>query len=129
LKDFVSTDDGVNLLTAYKRAANILAIEEKKDKKPYTGDAIDENLLKEEPEINLVKSLAAVSVKMKTLFDNRDFSGCMREMSALRKPVDAFFEKIHVNAPEPNVRINRLRLLARLRETINPIADFSKLEG
>ncbi|MBI1214662.1 MAG: glycine--tRNA ligase subunit beta [Alphaproteobacteria bacterium] len=131
LQEFISTENGANLLTAYKRAANIIRIEEKKDGREYSGDekTINEGLLKEQQEIDLVKALANTSNAMQGLFDKEDFTGCMTEMSKLRGPVDAFFDKILVNADDAALRENRLHLLARLRDTMNPIADFSKIEG
>lgn len=127
LNSFIATEDGKNLVALCKRAFNILTPEEKKDKKSYSGQE-DASLLTAQQEISLVEVLATVAEKMGALFDKKDFTGCMLEMSTLRKPVDAFFE-LHVNDPDQNIRANRLTLLARLRDTINPIADFSKIEG
>lgn len=128
LKDFLATENGANLITAYKRGANILRIEEKKDAKTYKGDVSIE-MLGEQPEKDLLVALTQTSNKMQACFDKKDFIGCMNAMSEMRKPVDTFFEKIMVNAPDPKVRINRLQLLGLLRQTMNPIAEFSKLEG
>ncbi|TAL40194.1 MAG: glycine--tRNA ligase subunit beta [Alphaproteobacteria bacterium] len=128
LKDFLATDNGANLITAYKRGANILRIEEKKDAKRYGGD-VNIEMLSEQPEKDLVVALTQTSNRMKVCVDKKDFIGCMNAMSEMRKPVDTFFEKIMVNAPDPKLRINRLQLLGLLRETMNPIAEFSKIEG
>jgi glycyl-tRNA synthetase beta chain len=128
LKDFLATENGANLITAYKRGANILRIEEKKDAKTYKGDVSIE-MLGEQPEKDLLVALTQTSNKMQACFDKKDFIGCMNAMAEMRKPVDAFFEKIMVNAPDPKVRANRLQLLGLLRATMNPIAEFSKLEG
>lgn len=128
LNSFIATENGKNLAALCKRAFNILTPEEKKDKKSFSGQDINVSLLTAQQEISLVEVLATTSEKMKSLFDKKDFTGCMLEMSTLRKPVDAFFE-LHVNDPDQNIRANRLTLLAQLRDTINPIADFSKIEG
>ena len=74
-------------------------------------------------------ALAPVAAKVKDLFAREDYTGCMAALSELRAPVDAFFDKIMVNAPEADIRANRLSLLSRLRDTMNTIADFSKTEG
>jgi glycyl-tRNA synthetase beta chain len=50
-------------------------------------------------------------------------------LARLRQPVDAFFDKVTVNTDEPELRENRLRLLARIRDTMNRVADFSQIEG
>lgn len=129
LRDFVGTDNGANLLAAYKRGANILRIEEKKDGKSFDAAALNDALLKEQPEKDLAAALAPVAAKVKDLFTREDYTGCMAALSELRAPVDAFFDKIMVNAPEADIRANRLSLLSRLRDTMNTIADFSKTEG
>ena len=129
LRDFVGTDNGANLLAAYKRGANILRIEEKKDGKSFDAAALNDALLKEQPEKDLAAALAPVAAKVKDLFAREDYTGCMAALSELRAPVDAFFDKIMVNAPEADIRANRLSLLSRLRDTMNTIADFSKTEG
>jgi glycyl-tRNA synthetase beta chain len=58
-----------------------------------------------------------------------DFGHAMSAMAALRGPVDAFFEKVMVNAPEALLRLNRLRLLAQLRRVTLTVADFGKIAG
>lgn len=129
LRDFAGTDNGANLLAAYKRGVNILRIEEKKDGKSFAADNVQESLLREDAEKGLAAALTPVAVKVKDLFAKEDYTGCMAALSELRAPVDAFFEKIMVNAPEADIRANRLSLLSRLRDTMNTIADFSKIEG
>ncbi|MBW7911622.1 MAG: glycine--tRNA ligase subunit beta [Alphaproteobacteria bacterium] len=129
LRDFVGTDNGANLLAAYKRGANILRIEEKKDGKSFDAAALSDALLKEQAEKDLAAALVPVAAKVKDLFAREDYTGCMAALSELRAPVDAFFDKIMVNAPEADIRANRLSLLSRLRDTMNTIADFSKTEG
>ncbi|MDE1152122.1 MAG: glycine--tRNA ligase subunit beta [Micavibrio sp.] len=129
VQDFIKTDDGVNLLAGYKRAANILRIEEKKDGKAYAGKDVQESLLAEEQEKNLFKALSASGGKIKADLAKEDYKAVMSAMSGLRGAVDDFFTKILVNADEPKLRTNRLSLLANIAGTMNEVADFSKLEG
>lgn len=129
LRDFVGTDNGANLLAAYKRGANILRIEEKKDGKAFNAADVQDALLHEQPEKDLAAALTPVAAKVKDLLGKEDFTGAMAALAELRLPVDAFFDKIMVNAPEADIRANRLSLLSRLRDTMNAIADFSKIEG
>jgi glycyl-tRNA synthetase beta chain len=125
---FLKTDDGANLLVAYRRASNIVAIEEKKDKKTYDG-AVNQDELTQPEEVTLAKALAETHDGIQMLLEREDFAGAMKAMALLRKPVDAFFDKVTVNAPEANLRANRLRLLSRIRATLGEAADFSKIEG
>lgn len=127
LSNFLATDDGKNLLAASKRASNILRIEEKKDG-PHDG-AVDAGLLSQDEEKALADALVAAHKQAAPLIEAEDFTGAMAAFAALRAPVDAFFEKVTVNAPEAPVRANRLRLLSQIRATLNLIADFSKIEG
>jgi glycyl-tRNA synthetase beta chain len=128
LADFLTTDDGANLLAGVKRASNILSIEEKKDKKSHAGTP--EGALLVAPE---EKALAAAMAKVK--FDTQaainveNFAGAMRALSELRAPVDAFFDKVTVNADEPKLRENRLKLLSEIRAATLGVADFSKIAG
>ena len=73
----------------------------------------------------LAKAIGAIGPKL----DAEDFAGAMREMAALRGPVDAFFESVKVNADDPAVRENRLKLLAGLRASLHRVADFAQVEG
>lgn len=125
VKEFLSSDNGANLITAYKRSANMLHAEEKKDKKLYLEAELDEALLKEAVEQQLNKALSEVSAKISDSFKDKDFTSCMEYMAELREPVDAFFKDIMVN--EAEFRTNRLCLLAKLRSTVGIIADFSKI--
>lgn len=127
LKGFVDSDDGANLLTAYKRAANILKIEEKKDG-PHNGP-VDSAALAQAEEKELQERLAAVNAETKPLLEQEDFAGAMKVLSTLRGPVDAFFDQVTVNADDQALRANRLRLLASIRTLMGDIADFSKIEG
>jgi glycyl-tRNA synthetase beta chain len=128
LGEFLKTDDGANLLIAYRRASNIVAIEEKKDKARYDGPVNSDELTQPE-EVTLAKALAETQSGVETLLEREDFAGAMKAMALLRKPVDAFFDKVTVNAPEANLRANRLRLLSRIRATLGAVADFSRIEG
>jgi glycyl-tRNA synthetase beta chain len=125
---FLKSDDGANLLIAYRRASNIVAIEEKKDKTTYDG-AVNEAELAQPEEGTLAKALAETQTGLSVLLKREDFAGAMKAMALLRKPVDAFFDKVTVNAAEANLRANRLRLLSRIRGTLGAVADFSKVEG
>ncbi len=125
---FLSTDDGRNLLAGAKRAANILRIEEKKDGVSYEG-GVDLVLLHEPEERALAEAIAALGPKIETALAAEDFEGAMALMAGLRAPVDAFFEKVTVNAEDKALRANRLRLLADIRTATRTIADFDRIEG
>jgi glycyl-tRNA synthetase beta chain len=122
----LQTPDGANLLTAYRRAANILRIEERKDG-PFK-DSPDPDLYREAAEIDLDHALAACHVVVR-LLNEEAYGLAMSTMAGLRAPLDAFFEKVTVNATEPTLRRNRLRLLNQVRSMMDQIADFSRIEG
>jgi glycyl-tRNA synthetase beta chain len=126
LQAFLKTDDGINLLTGYRRAANILKIEEKKDKKEYRG--VPDGLIQEE-EQELQAALVRAKVETAKALTSEDFAGAMSALAALRVPVDRFFDKVTVNAPDKTLRENRLMLLSQIVETAHQVADFSKIEG
>ncbi|MBV8738156.1 MAG: glycine--tRNA ligase subunit beta [Alphaproteobacteria bacterium] len=128
LESFLSSDDGTNLLIAYRRASNIVAIEERKDGRSYKLD-VDSGLLREPEEKALDDYLAEVDILAGTAFHREAFEEAMAELARLRQPIDAFFDKVTVNTDEPELRENRLRLLARIRDTMDRVADFSKIEG
>jgi glycyl-tRNA synthetase beta chain len=128
LQAFLKTDDGRNLLAGYKRAANILKAEEKKDNRTYISE-VDETLLPEPADKALHAALAKAIGAIGPALDREDFAGAMTEMAALRGPVDGFFEAVKVNADDPKLRENRLHLLAGLRATLHRVADFSRIEG
>jgi glycyl-tRNA synthetase beta chain len=123
----LGTEDGANLLAAYRRAANILRIEEKKDG-PHSG-AVDPGLLQAPEESALASALDQVAPAVTTALGEEDFTGAMSHMATLRPPLDAFFVAIQVNADDASLRENRLRLLARVRQVMNSVADFSKIDG
>ena len=128
LQSFLASDDGANLLTAYKRASNIVGIEEKKDKTTY-DQAVDPALLTLPEESKLSQALTQAHAGTKIALDKEEFGAAMTVLALLRGPVDAFFDKVKVNADEPAVRANRLRLLSQIRATLGDVADFSKIEG
>jgi glycyl-tRNA synthetase beta chain len=122
----LKTDDGANLLAAYKRAANILRIEDRKDG-PHEGK-VETALLVLDPEQALHAALTRAAAADTLLF-NEDFAGAMALLAALRQPLDAFFDTVTVNAEDPALRRNRLYLLAELRRRINRVADFAQVES
>jgi glycyl-tRNA synthetase beta chain len=126
LQAFLKTDDGANLLTGYRRAANILKIEEKKDKREYRG--VPDGLRQEE-EQELQASLVRAKVETAKALMAEDFAGAMTALAALRVPVDRFFDKVTVNTDDKILRENRLMLLSQIVETAHQVADFSKVEG
>jgi glycyl-tRNA synthetase beta chain len=126
---FLGTDDGKNLLGGYKRAANILRAEEKKDGEGAFNEAPDTGLVREVEESDLIVALERAETAALDAVHNEDFAAAMQALSELRAPVDAFFDKVTVNADEANLRANRLRLLAKLRKATLTVADFSKIEG
>ena len=128
LDAFLKTDDGANLLAGVKRAANILAIEEKKDKRSYTG-TYDIALLVETEETALAAAIEEAKQDTIAAINVENFSGAMNALADLRIPVDAFFEKVTVNAPDPKLRENRLKLLSEIRAATLGVADFSKIAG
>jgi glycyl-tRNA synthetase beta chain len=128
LAKFLDTDDGKNLLAGTKRAANILRIEEKKDNKAYT-DAPDTGLLAQPEEKELARAIGVAKTEADAAVAKEDFASAMTAMSKLRPHVDAFFDKVTVNAEDGKLRANRLRLLNEIREATRTVADFSKIEG
>ncbi len=123
LQGFVEGEDGADLLTAYKRAANIL----KKEKWGPTGVSSSVDVQPEEA--TLIKALDEVEPRATRAVDAEDFTGAMRALAQLRLPIDAFFDKVTVNDPDPAKRERRLNLLARFRDAVNRVADFSRIEG
>lgn len=128
LQKFVSSDDGTNLAAGYKRAVNILKAEEKKDGKPVTGKPHADHL-SEQAEIDLAAAIDTGRAEAAEAVKSEDFEGAMEALSKLRAPVDKFFEDILVNADDPALRMNRLQLLAEIRDATHVVADFSKVAG
>ncbi|MFT3965660.1 MAG: glycine--tRNA ligase subunit beta [Sphingobium sp.] len=151
LQAFVSTEDGANLLAGYKRAANILKKEEAPAK--VQADAGEEDPLAavtdadvaeairvhdanaaasyapEPEEAALLAALDAAEPAVGTAIDAEDFAGAMTALASLRAPIDAFFDKVTVNDPDPEKRVARLRQLTRIRAAMHKVADFSRIEG
>jgi glycyl-tRNA synthetase beta chain len=128
LGKFLDTDDGKNLLAGTKRASNILAIEEKKDKRSFDG-APDPALYSLAEEKALAKAIDQVKAEASAAVAKEDFAAAMSSMAKLRPAVDGFFDKVKVNDDDPTVRENRLELLNEIRSATRAVADFSKIEG
>ena len=121
LQAFVTTEDGVNLLAGYKRAANILKKEE------YTPLAAD--YTREPAEQDLVDALDAAEPRAEAAVAAEDFTAAMAALAILRAPIDAFFESVTVNDADPAKRAGRLGLLDRFRAAVHKVADFGRIEG
>ncbi len=128
LAGFVASDDGANLLVAYRRAANIVRIEDKKDNVTYSGDIADGDLGAPEASA-LLSAIGTVEATVTPALAKEDFTAAMGALASLRQPVDTFFDKVKVNADDPTQRVARLRLLSRIEAAMNKVADFSKIEG
>jgi glycyl-tRNA synthetase beta chain len=158
LQKFVETKDGADLLTAYKRAANILKKENwtgpqvlssvEEQGIPQTGEE-DPLVLVEDPilkgavaeiasgqagadlpqERALIAALDKAEPKASAAIDREDFTAAMAALASLRKPIDDFFDHVTVNDPDPAKRERRLNLLMRFRDAVNQVADFSRIEG
>jgi glycyl-tRNA synthetase beta chain len=127
LAGLLGTENGANLLTAYRRATNILRIEEKRDgphDKPPDPDSFEQS-----EETELARAIILTENRVRRDMDREDFTDAMTALASLRAPLDAFFDKVTVNAPDPDLRRNRLRLLNRVRAAMDRVADFSKIEG
>jgi glycyl-tRNA synthetase beta chain len=128
LSKFLESDDGKNLLAGVKRASNILKIEEKKDNRSFDG-LPNAQLLIQGEERDLHRAVSAAEANARKAVENEDFGAAMTAIAKLRGPVDAFFDKVTVNADDPSFRENRLKLLNRIRAATLAVADFSKIEG
>ncbi|HUB95426.1 MAG TPA: glycine--tRNA ligase subunit beta [Stellaceae bacterium] len=128
LAHFLDSADGGNLLTAYRRGANIVKIEERKDGAVHGGDP-DPSLFTLKEEDILHARLGTARRDSGAALDREDFEEAMGILAQLRGPVDEFFNKVTVNCDDQALRANRLRLLARMRDTLNGVADFSLIEG
>jgi glycyl-tRNA synthetase beta chain len=129
---FLETEDGANLLVGYRRAANILRAEEKKagieEARSYAAPFSPDRLVAPE-EKGLAAALARAVTEANIAIEAEDFEAAMQALSRLRGPVDAFFDRVTVNADDPALRLNRLRLLNGLREAVHRVADFSRIAG
>lgn len=124
---FINEEDGKNLLAGTKRAANILAAEEKKGTK--VAAHVDAALLKLDEEKALYAAVNLAAQEAEEAIAREDFGGAMLALAKLRGPVDTFFEKVLVNDEDENVRANRLALLEQIRTATSKVADFSKIAG
>jgi len=136
LQAFLDSEDGAALLAGYRRAANILKAEEKKDASGFAADlgdgVLDADYLNgdlQPEESALIAALETASSDVKAAVETEDFEGAMRSLAVLRGPVDAFFDKVTVNADNAMLRRNRLRLLARIRSDAHVVADLGRIEG
>jgi glycyl-tRNA synthetase beta chain len=127
LGKFLETDDGKNLLAGTKRASNILAIEEKKDKRTFDG-APDASLFVADEEKQLARAIIDTKREAGDAVAKEDFANAMTAMAKLRPAVDAFFDKVKVNDDDAKVRENRLKLLNEIRAATRAVADFSKIQ-
>ncbi|MEY8881258.1 glycine--tRNA ligase subunit beta [Donghicola sp. XS_ASV15] len=128
LSDVLGTEDGVNLVQGYKRAANILAQAEEKDGVEYSFGA-DPKFAEVDEEKALFDALTAASDAIKDALSSEDFAAAMGQMAELRAPIDAFFEAVQVNTDHEIVRRNRLNLLSQIRQTCGQVADLGRIEG
>jgi glycyl-tRNA synthetase beta chain len=128
LDKFLETEDGKNLLAGYKRATNIIRIEEKKDAREYVGKP-DPQFYRQAEEWELAKTIDIVRQEAGAAIAREDFAVAMLAMAKLRPHVDAFFDKVTVNVDDPPLRENRLRLLNEISAATRSVADFSKIEG
>jgi glycyl-tRNA synthetase beta chain len=132
LGKFLDTEDGKNLLAGYKRATNIIRIEEKRDAREYVG-APDPQYYRQDEEWALARAIDAAREEASTAVAGEDFEAAMRAMAKLRPHVDAFFDKVTVNVAEgtdkQKLRENRLKLLNEIRAATRAVADFSRIEG
>jgi glycyl-tRNA synthetase beta chain len=128
LQQFLTTENGANLLIGYRRAANILRIEEKRDGHSFGGEP-DPTLFQLTEEQNLFGALAITVPLIKAELKRKRFNEAMNALANLRAPIDAFFDKVTVNATEAELRENRLKLLSKIAMAAHTVADFSKIEG
>lgn len=129
---FLDSEDGANLLAGYRRAANILRIEERKDGEGAFAGAPDLQLIAAAGLIEekaLAVALSQATPKAEAAVAAEDYEGAMAALAELRPAVDAFFDKVTVNDPDPALRANRLRLLNQIREATRAVADFSRIAG
>ncbi|MGI9400075.1 MAG: glycine--tRNA ligase subunit beta [Rhizobiaceae bacterium] len=127
LQELVESEDGENFLAGYKRAANILAAEEKKG--TTVKPSISPELLESESELELEKALNQIIGDATQAVEKEDYSSAMHELAKLREPVDVFFDNVLVNVEDEALRANRLALLNRIRTATATVADFSKISG
>ena len=128
LEQFLTTDDGTKLLAGYKRAVNIVNVEEKKDG-IRIEDKPNRKLYCEVDEENLFKALSSIQPELNRTVESENYVQTMMTLGSLREPIDNFFENVMVNDDNPEIRLNRLKLLNQVREVMLEVADFSKISG
>lgn len=128
LQGFIETDAGADMLAAYRRAANIVRIEEKKSETSFDG-SVDEAALQQVEEKTLFAELGKAVGASSSAVEQEAYADAMAAIATLRSPVDAFFDKVTVNADDPALRENRLKLLSSIGSTLDQVADFSVIEG
>ena len=128
LAKFLDTEDGKNLLAGYKRATNIIRIEEKKDAREYVGKP-DPRLYRQAEERELAAAIERAQAEAGAAVAREDFAAAMSAMARLRPHVDAFFDEVTVNVEDKALRENRLKLLNEIRTATRAVADFSRIEG
>ncbi len=126
LQAYISTAEGANLLAAYKRAANIL-----KGSDPVSPvlDTARDALMADPADIALLGALDIAEPQAKKALEAEQFEDAMAALATLRAPIDRFFEEVMVNDEDAAKRAFRLGLLARFRDAVSQVADFSKIEG
>ena len=127
LRAFLATEDGANLLTAHRRASNIVRIEEKRDGRSYAGQPDGQRLQAKEEQM-LFFRLMTVGGDIAGALEREEFTDAMLALARLRQPVDAFFDRVTVNVEDPELRVNRLHLLDQIRSALGAVADFSLIE-
>ncbi len=127
LQELIASEDGANLLAGYKRAANILAAEEKKG--ADTTQDVDTELLQADEEIALNAKMDEVEALAADALEQEDYASAMTTMAMMRPSIDAFFDNVMVNDDNKKIRTNRLALLNRIRNVTGKVADFSKISG
>ena len=128
LEKFLDTEDGKNLLAGYKRAINIIRIEEKKDRRDYNQWS-NQSFYRQEEERALARAIETAREGGSNAVAREDYEAAMRAMAKLRPHVDSFFDKVTVNVEDKQLRENRLKLLNEIREATRTVADFSRIEG
>ena len=129
LQGFLTSSDGENLLTAYRRAANILAIEEKKDNTSYAGGDVDPGGFVQDEERRLFDELSTIAGRVDDRLNEDAFGDAFTTFASLRPTIDSFFENVTVNTDDAALRVNRLRLMDKVRVPFQTVADFSLIEG
>ena len=128
LSDTLKTDDGENLLQAFKRANNILTQAEEADGVEYSFGA-DVKFAETDEERALFAALDTAEAVIKPAMEQQDFTTAMSAMAALRPALDAFFDTVQINTDNGTIRRNRLNLLSRIRTLCTSVADLTRIDG